>query len=222
MKPAYAYMRVSGKGQIEGDGFPRQEKAIANYAKANGYAIVNVYREEGVSGTLIDRPALTSMMLDLENDESDIKVVLIERIDRLARDLMIQENILHDLKKHGVEIYSATDGDLLEDDPTRKLVRQVLGAIAEYDKTMTVLKLKAARDRQRVKTGKCEGRKSYQEVDPDLINEIKTLRRKPRNGKKLSLEKTLEALQTKGFTTATGNIITLPILKNIIYKVMSI
>jgi len=178
-------------------------------------------KEEGVSGTLIDRPALTEMMLDLEsNDSDDVKVVLIERIDRLARDLMIQENILHDMKKHGVDIYSATDGDLLEDDPTRKLVRQVLGAIAEYDKTMTVLKLKASRDRIRKVKGKCEGRKSYQEVNPDLINEIKTLRRKPRNGKKLSLEQTLEALQAKGFKTATGKEINLTILKNIIYKTM--
>jgi len=185
MKKAYGYLRVSGKGQVDGDGFQRQEKAIADYAKANNIEIVHIYKEEGVSGTLIDRPALTSMMLDLDNNESDdvgVKVILIERIDRLARDLMIQENILHDLKKHGVDIYSATDGDLLEDDPTRKLVRQVLGAIAEYDKTMTVLKLKASRERIRKVKGKCEGRKGYEEVNPDLINEIKALRRKPRNG----------------------------------------
>ncbi len=220
MKQAYGYLRVSGKGQIDGDGFARQEKAIRDYAKANGYEIVHIYREEGVSGTLMDRPALTSMMLDLDSDEFDVKVVLIERVDRLARDLMIQENILHDMKKHGVDIYSTTDGDLLENDPTRKLVRQVLGAIAEYDKTMTVLKLKAARDRQRIKIGKCEGRKSYQELDPDLIAEIKALRRKPRNGKRLSLAKTLEALQAKGFTTSTGKELNITILQNILYKTM--
>jgi len=95
---------------------------------------------------------------------------------------MVQENLLHDLKKYGVSVLSATDGDLLKDDPTRKLVRQVLGAIAEYDKTMLVLKLKASRDRTRTKTGKCEGRKSYHESNPELIAEIKRLRRKPRNG----------------------------------------
>ena len=220
MKKAYGYIRVSGKGQLEGDGLIRQEKAIRDYAKANNIEISYIYKELGVSGTLINRPALTEMMLDLESDESDVKVVLIERIDRLARDLMIQENILHDLKKNGIEIISATDGDLLEDDPTRKLVRQVLGAIAEYDKTMTVLKLKAARDRIRKVKGKCEGRKSYQEVNPDLINEIKILRRKPKNKKRLSLNETLTTLQEKGYKTATGKDLNLTILKNIIYKTM--
>lgn len=220
MKKAYGYIRVSGKGQVDGDGFARQEKAIRDYAKLNNLEIVLIYKELGVSGTLLDRPALGELMLDIESTGSDIQTVIIERIDRLARDLMIQETILNDMKLKGIDIISATDGDLLEDDPTRKLVRQVLGAIAEYDKTMTVLKLKASRDRIRKVKGKCEGRKAYQEVNPDLINEIKNLRRKPKNKKRLSLNETLTTLQEKGYKTATGKDITLQILKNIIYKSM--
>jgi DNA invertase Pin-like site-specific DNA recombinase len=220
MEKAYGYIRVSGKSQIEGDGFDRQIKSINDYANANGFEIVHIYQEEGVSGTLQNRPALTDMMLDLEENGHGIHTVIIERIDRLARDLMVQENILYDMGKHGVSILSATDGDLLEDDPTRKLVRQVLGAIAEYDKTMLVLKLKASRDRVKAKTGKCEGRKSYQESNPELLAEIKRLRRKPRNGKRLSLQKTVEVLQEKGFKSDTGKEISLGILKKIIYRVM--
>ena len=221
MDKAYGYIRVSGKGQINGDGFDRQKKAIQDYAKVNGFEIIHIYQEEGVSGTLQDRPALTNMVLDLEENGQGIHTIIIERIDRLARDLMIQENILHDMNKYGVSVLSATDGDLLEDDPTRKLVRQVLGAIAEYDKTMLVLKLKAARDRKKAKAGKCEGRKSYHETNPDLLAEIKQLRRKPRNGKRLSLKKTVAALNEQGLKSDTGKDITLPILKNIIYRSMA-
>jgi DNA invertase Pin-like site-specific DNA recombinase len=133
---------------------------------------------------------------------------------------MIQETILDDMQKKEVEIISVTDGDLLEDDPTRKLVRQVLGAIAEYDKEMTVQKLRAARSRKRALNGKCEGRKSYLETDPEVIAEIKRLRRKPKNGKRLSLQKTVDALNTAGYKTATGLEFTLPIIKNIIFKTM--
>src|ERR1017187_9184278 len=50
--------------------------------------------------------------------------------------------------------------DLCVDDPTRKLMRQIMGAIAEYDRAMLVIKLRAARDAQRAK-GKCEGRKFF-------------------------------------------------------------
>lgn len=221
MAKAYGYIRVSGKGQVSGDGFDRQIKAINDYAKANGFEIVHIYQEDGVSGTLQDRPSLTDMLLDLEEKGQGIKTVIIERIDRLARELMIQENILHDMGKHGVSVLSATDGDLLEDDPTRKLVRQVLAAIAEYDKTMLVLKLKAARDRKKATAGKCEGRKSYHETKPELIAEIKRLRRKPRNGKRLSLKKTVDALNKQGFKSDTGKDITLIILKNIIYRSMA-
>jgi hypothetical protein len=85
---------------------------------------------------------------------------------------------------------------------------------------MTVQKLRAARNRKRALTGKCEGRKSYLETDPEVIAEIKRLRRKPKNGKRLPLQKTVDALNGAGYKTATGLEFTLPIIKNIIFKTM--
>ena len=130
---------------------------------------------------------------------------------------MVQETILADFKKYDVEILSVTDGNLLLDDPTRKLVRQVLGAISEYDKSMLVQKLRVARERIKARSGKCEGRKSYKESNPELILEIKKLRRKPRGGKRLSLRKTAEALNRAGYRTTTGKSFSVDIVKNIIY-----
>jgi len=208
MKKAYGYMRVSGKNQIEGDGFKRQENAIREYAQNNGIEIESIFHDDGISGTLEDRPALAEMMLSLEKNGHGIKTVIIERIDRLARDLMIQETILEDLKQQGIEVVSACDGDLLEDDSTRKLVRQVLGAMAEYDKTMTVLKLKAARERRRAETGKCEGRKSYSEANPEIIREIRRLRRKSKNRKPVTFSEIAVCLNEKGHRTLTGGFFT--------------
>jgi DNA invertase Pin-like site-specific DNA recombinase len=90
-----------------------------------------------------------------------VRLVLVESLGRLARDLMVQESILHDLKRHGFELVSVADPDLCSDDPSRKLMRQIMGAIHEYDKQMIVVKLRGARQRTKTKRGSCEGRKRY-------------------------------------------------------------
>jgi DNA invertase Pin-like site-specific DNA recombinase len=161
MQKAFAYLRVSSKGQIDGDGFTRQLEAIKRYALAQGIRIVKVFREEGVCGAtdLENRPALMAVLEALAAD--GIKLVLIEKLDRLARDLMVQETIIGDMRKRGFELVSVTEPDLLQTDPTRVLMRQIFGAIAQYEKAMIVAKLRGARQRMKAKTGRCEGRKPY-------------------------------------------------------------
>ena len=46
-------------------------------------------------------------------------MVIIEKLDRLARDLMVQETIIADLRKHGFELVSVAEPDLMANDPTR-------------------------------------------------------------------------------------------------------
>src|SRR3954447_21945070 len=85
-------------------------------------------------------------------------------------------------------LISPANGDDLTDssDPTRKMMRQIAGSFAEYEKSRLVSKLKAARDRKRVANGgKCEGRKRIAELRPDLVAEAKRLRRKlPKGGRR--------------------------------------
>jgi len=215
-KSAFGYVRVSGKGQVDGDGLTRQEKAIQDYAELNGITIDKIYREEGVSGTLQDRPALAQMMVSLEQNGLGVKTILIEKVDRLARDLMIQEAIINDLQKKGFDLISVVEGDdLLSGDPTRKLVRQVLGAIAEYDKTMTVLKLRTARERIRARNGKCEGRKGYSEAAPEVVREIRRLRRKRKGMGRRTYKVVAEELNNQGLRTLTGKPFTGQIVQNI-------
>lgn len=161
MTSAFAYLRVSGKGQVGGDGFTRQLAEIRKYASEHAIRIVRVFREEGVSGTkeLENRPALLDLMTELHANGT--KLVMVEKLDRLARDLMVQETIIGDLRKNGFALVSVMEPDLLQDDPSRKLMRQIFGAIAEYEKTMIVLKLRGARVRMRAKTGRCEGAKVF-------------------------------------------------------------
>ena len=205
MIKAFAYLRVSGKGQIKGDGFIRQEKAIKRYADANGIEVNHIYKDKGVSGTLSNRPALAEMMVDLQQNGHGIKTVIVEKIDRIARDLMIQETIIQDFKENGISLVSAMEGaDLLDNDPTRKLVRQILGAISEYEKAMLVQKLRVARQRKKVKTGKCEGRKSYHEVAPSTVAHIRRLRRKPKGMKRKTYHQISDILNGENVPTLNG------------------
>jgi hypothetical protein len=70
--------------------------------------------------------------------------------------------------------------------PTAVLVRQVLGAIAQFEKSSLVAKLKAARDRKRAKEGKCGGRKSYAEAKPEVVALAKELSKQ--GNRKISAE----------------------------------
>jgi DNA invertase Pin-like site-specific DNA recombinase len=77
-------------------------------------------------------------------------------------------------------------------------VRQVLGAISEFDKAMTVAKLRGARERKRRDTGKCEGRKSHAELRPELVALVRQLRRKRPKGGQRSLRNISAELTIRG------------------------
>jgi DNA invertase Pin-like site-specific DNA recombinase len=85
----------------------------------------------------------------------------VERLDRVARDLMVQESIIADFQRKGLTIVSVNEPDLCSDDPSRILMRQMLGAFFQYEKTLLVAKLKASRNRMRATVGHCEGRKRF-------------------------------------------------------------
>jgi DNA invertase Pin-like site-specific DNA recombinase len=198
---AFAYLRVSGKGQLEGDVFDRQLSEVKKHAARNGIRVARVFREEGVSGTkdLENRPALQELLVALHSNGT--RLVLVERLDRLARDLMIQESIIADFKRHGFEIVSVAEPDLCSDDPGRTLMRQMLGAFAQYERSMIVHKLRGARQRIRAREGRCEGRKPYgtRPGEAEVIQQMAGLRRKG-----LAVDKIAEALNKSGEKPRSG------------------
>lgn len=203
MTKAFAYLRVSGKGQVEGDGFTRQLEAIRKFAASSDFKIAKVYREEGVSGTTDweNRPAFSEMMAAMLANGT--RTVLVERLDRCARDLMVQESIIADFRRKGLKIVSVNEPDLCSDDPSRVLMRQMLGAFFQYEKTLLVAKLRGARQRIRANSGHCEGRKPYgtRPGEAEVIERMKTLRH---DG--LAVDKVAGALNSEGLKPRAGQI----------------
>lgn len=209
MEKAVSYIRVSGKGQVEGDGPERQREAVARFAKGAGYELVGEYADLGVSGTLEleDRDGLSELLARIRSN--GVRVVLVERADRLARELLVGEVILNQFRDLGVKVIAADSGAELaagDADPTRVLIRQVLGAVAQFEKSVIVSKLKAARTRKRRAMGRCEGRKPYgsKPGEAAAVEYILKLRRKPKGGERLSFQAIADRLNAEGVPTRTG------------------
>ena len=133
------------------------------------------------------------------------KTIIVESPDRFARDLMVQLTGHDMLKAQGIALVPASAPDFFtEDTPTAVLVRQVLGAIAQFDKASTVAKLAAARKRKREATGKCEGRKSLAELHPDAVALARRLRRRKPKGGQLSLRAISAELAAAGHVNERG------------------
>jgi DNA invertase Pin-like site-specific DNA recombinase len=206
---AVSYLRCSGLGQVDGDTWDRQSAAIAKYAKSHGLAVVDEFRDAGVSGTkdLDNRPGLAALLDRVESN--GVRMVLVENASRLARDLMISEVILQQLTSAGCKVIAADSGTDLtadSDDPTRRLIRQVLGAVAEFDRRVTVMKLRAARERRRARGERCEGRKPFGALpgERETLLRIRELRRKPPHGKRCSLQQVCDALNAEARSTRSG------------------
>jgi DNA invertase Pin-like site-specific DNA recombinase len=181
MVKAFSYLRVSGKGQVHGDGLPRQQAAIKAYAKTAGYTIIREFADEGMSGGAIettDWPAFAEMLKTLHSN--GVRTVLVEPLDRLARDLMVQEAALSYFQQHGFTIVSVMEPDLMANDPSRIAFRQMMSVFTQYDKSMGALKLAGARARKRAKDGRCEGRKpfGYYHGEKAALDRIRMLRNK--------------------------------------------
>jgi DNA invertase Pin-like site-specific DNA recombinase len=93
-----------------------------------------------------------------------------------------------------------------DDDPTRTLIRQILGAVAEFDKRVTVLKLRAARIRRRKRQGYCEGMKPYgwQEGERPALERMRQLRRKPVKADRRSYQTIADTLNAEGLLNREG------------------
>ena len=204
---AVAYLRTSSHANVgsDKDSDKRQRAAIEAFARANGYTIVNEHYDAAVSGAdpVADRPGFARMLAELMANGA--RTIIVESPDRFARDLMVQLAGHDMLKERGIALIAASaPAHFIEDTPTAVLMRQMLGAIAQFDKATTIGKLAAARKRKRLATGKCEGRKSHAEARPDTVALAKKLARKKPKGGQLSLRAIAAELASQGYLNERG------------------
>lgn len=219
MKPVVGYTRVSGKGQLDGTGLDRQEESIRAFCKAQGFELGRIY-QEAFTGTDADRPEFLQMLEDLLSN--GCRTIIVESLDRLARDLSVQLQIIAILNAKGLTLYSANTGsnvtEAMLNDPMNKAMIQIQGVFAELDKSLIVRKLKKARESVRAQQGRCEGRKpfGYYPGESEIVAQIKRLARKPRGGEPMKPQEIANQLNREKVPTRTGAPWSAKMIKNIL------
>ena len=166
------YLRVSTEAQLDGLGLDVQRGAVLELADRERRSVVAWFVDEGISGSegLETRAGLAAALDHL--CEHPGATIIVPRLDRLARDLMVQESILADVWKAGGHVLSCSETERTycrpDDpaDPARTLIRQVLGAVAAYERAMIRLRLVRGRRLRLVREGWAGGPTPYGWNDP--------------------------------------------------------
>ena len=218
-KTCVAYFRTSSATNVgsDKDSLKRQQEAVQAYAKSNKLQIVREFYDEAVSGAdAIDaRDGFSDLLAYIASNGA--RTILCENASRFARDLTVQLTGHAKLQDLGYELIPVdAPTHFLDDTPTAVMVRQIIGSISQFEKSMVVSKLKAARDRKRKEQGKCEGRKSYKELNPQLVREARRLRgRNPVSGKQKSYDRVARELFEVGYATAKNTVFSATQVKRI-------
>ena len=125
------YCRVSSKKQLlEGDGLRSQEKRCRDYAASKGYKVLRVFQDEGVSGSMGIRPAMTEILAFLGGQEGEV-VVIVDDIKRFARDVTLHFSLKFALAKNGGRLESPSFS--FDDSPEGKFFETLFAAQAELE-----------------------------------------------------------------------------------------
>jgi DNA invertase Pin-like site-specific DNA recombinase len=190
-----------------------QEQRIRAWCRANGHRLVRVISEpSGTKGTTIKRPGWADALNALEDGQAD--GVVVRDLERLSRDVLVQEQLLRDAWELDKEVLSTawSEEDLRDDpeDPTRRLIRIIIGAVHAHNRDMTVLRMHRGKRRKQQRGGFLGGtpRYGYQATDKELLPDpaeqaaIRRIRRLHRDGR--SLREIVAALDAEGIPAKRG------------------
>lgn len=175
-RAAVAYYRTSSATNVgtDKDSLDRQRAAVASCAAAQGLYLVAEFYDAAVSGAdpVESRKGFGEMLTAMLSNCA--RIIVVENATRFARDLMVQEIGHHALKAQGIELIAADSPDsFVSDTPTAVLIRQILGAVAQFEKAMLVNKLRGARDRKSAKLGRrVEGRARVPDAAVEAANAL--------------------------------------------------
>jgi DNA invertase Pin-like site-specific DNA recombinase len=208
------YRRVSTAGQIDRYGLAAQLADLKAYARG-GYRLVRVETDDAKSGTLPpdERPGLLAALKAVERGEADGLLVPGD-LDRLARELIVQEAIMSQVWKAGGTVHTTTRGEILADDPDdpmRTAIRQFMGIFAQLDRALIAKRMRNGR-KAKAAAGGYAGYGSpafgQQSVNGELVTDDResavTARMRDLRAEGMSYQRIADQLNAEGMTSKRG------------------
>lgn len=141
MARAIIYSRFSPRRDPEKcESCERQAENCRTYAAAHGLEVAGEYQDQALSGSEEDRPGLWQAIAALRRGD----VLLVFKLDRLARDVYLSHVIERSVRKQKATILSVSGEGTWQDAPGDVLQRQILQAFAEYERKVIAARTKAA------------------------------------------------------------------------------
>ena len=177
MTTAFGYVRASTQEEVRQGSNERQKEILVNFFKARGWDY-QIYEDKGKTGANMDRVGFKKLMDDIEKEKP--YAVVVAKIDRYARSLIDLLNSIQDLEQKGIGFISVQDSGIDTTSPNGRLLLQILGAFAEFERNMINSRTSAGREkamalgikfgRPRYKTSEKNGGKY---IDPKRVLELK-------------------------------------------------
>ena len=212
LKKLVGYCRVSTENQKEEGTIEIQEKELKKYADKYGHELVKIFKDNGISGgsELENRPGLAGLFNYIEGN-SEIEGILIFKLDRLARDLYIQEHLIKKLEELNKKLISIKEPNLDSKDPMRKAFRQFMGIVSELEKAFITMRLSGGRINKAQKGGYAGGATAlgYKTKNKDLVidekqAEVIRMIFKMKRYKRMGLREIARELNKNSVPTARG------------------
>ena len=192
MTLAFAYVRASTREEVRQGSNERQKAIITEYAKSRGYEL-DFFEDRAKSGKNTQRPDFERMLKSLD---ANPKVVIVAKIDRFARSLSDLLRMLEYLDQKDIGFISVNDPGIDTTTPNGRLLLQILGAFAEFERNMINSRTKAGRE-QAMNRGVKFGRPALKTRNGGFIDRRKVIELKERGLSARAIAKSMECSITR-------------------------
>ena len=146
MTTAFCYVRASTIEEVKAGSNEMQKEILDHFCKSKNWDY-KIYEDKGKTGANMDRDGFKKMMKDVGKEKP--YAIVVTKIDRYARSLIDLLNSIQNLEEKGIGFISVEDSGIDTTSPNGRLLLQILGAFAEFERNMINSRTSAGREKAR-------------------------------------------------------------------------